>query len=97
MFRAIQDRLYYLFKEKKKPFLLMFDEAHELSATILNDLKMIMNYDFDSISCFTLVLAGEPRLAHILSKPIHEALRQRVVIHYSFSGLRSISIFEYPI
>jgi type II secretory pathway predicted ATPase ExeA len=87
MFRAIQDRLYHLFKEKKKPFILIIDEAHELSAAILKDLKMIMNHDYDSTNCFTLVLAGEPHLKHILEKPVHEALRQRIAIHYSFVGL----------
>ena len=87
MFKAIQDRLFHLFKEKKKPVLLIIDEAHELSAAILKDLKMIMNHDFDSVNCFTIVLAGEPHLNRILEKPIHEALRQRIAIHYSFSGL----------
>jgi type II secretory pathway predicted ATPase ExeA len=87
MFKAIQDRLFHLFKEKKKPFLLILDEAHELSSTILKDLKMIMNHDFDSVNCFTLILAGEPYLNRTLEKPIHEALRQRIVIHYNFSGL----------
>jgi len=95
MFKAIQDRLYHLFKEKKKPLLLIVDEAHELSATILKDLKMIMNYDFDSLNCFTLVLAGEPHLKHILEKPVHEALRQRIAIHYSFFGLSDTETKEY--
>ena len=97
MFKAIQDRLFHLFKEKKKPFLLILDEAHELSSSILKDLKMIMNHDFDSVCCFTLVLAGEPHLNHILEKPIHEALRQRIVIHYSFSGLSDAEIEQYAI
>jgi type II secretory pathway predicted ATPase ExeA len=87
MFKAIQERLFYLFKEKKKPFILIVDEAHELSTGILKDLKMIMNHDFDSVNCFTLVLAGEPHLNNILEKPIHEALRQRIAIHYNFEGL----------
>ena len=87
MFKAIQDRLFHLFKEKKKPLILIMDEAHELSAAILTELKMIMNYDFDSLNCFTLVLVGEPHLRNILEKPIHEALRQRIAVHYSFSGL----------
>ena len=95
MFRAIQDRLLHLFKEKKKPFILILDEAHELSAVILKDLKMIMNHEFDSINCFTLVLAGEPHLNHILEKPIHEALRQRVAVHYSFSGLSDNETEQY--
>ena len=95
MFRAIQDRLFHLYKEKKKPFLLLFDEAHEISDTILKDLKMIMNHDYDSTYCFTLVLAGEPHLNRILEKSIHEALRQRVAIHYTFSGLSDVETEQY--
>ena len=95
MFRAIQDRLYHLFKEKRKPFLLLCDEAHEFSTSILNDLKMIMNHDYDSINCFTLVLAGEPHLNRNLEKSVHEALRQRIAIHYSFSGLSDLETEQY--
>ena len=95
MFRAIQDRLYHLLKEKRKPFLLVFDEAHELSDSILKDIKMIMNHEYDSVNCFTLALVGEPHLTHILEKPIHEALRQRIAIHYSFSGLSDAEIEQY--
>jgi len=95
MFRAIQDRLYLLFKEKRKPFILIIDEAHELSAVILNDLKMIMNHDFDSVNCFTLILVGEPHLNRNLEKPVHEALRQRIAIHYSFSGLSDAETEQY--
>jgi type II secretory pathway predicted ATPase ExeA len=95
MFRAIQDRLFHLFKEKRKPFLLICDEAHEFSTAILNDLKMIMNYEFDSMNCFTLVLAGEPHLNRTLEKPVHEALRQRVAIHYSFAGLSDDETGQY--
>ena len=95
MFKVIQDRLFHLFKEKKKPLILILDEAQELSSAILKDLKMIMNHDFDSTNCFTLVLAGEPHLNRILEKPIHEALRQRVAIHYSFSGLSDAETEQY--
>jgi len=95
MFRAIQDRVFHMFKEKKKPFILVINEAHELSTAILNDLKMIMNHDFDSVNCFTLILAGEPRLNRTLEKQPHEALRQRVSIHYSFSGLSDEETGQY--
>ena len=95
MFKAIQDRLYHLFKDKKRPFLLLIDEAHELSTPILKDLKMILNYDYDSINCFTLILAGESYLKNTLEKPIHEALRQRIVIHYSFNGLSDLETEAY--
>jgi len=95
MFKAIQERLFHLFKEKKKPFLLIVDEAHELSTAVLKDLKMILNHDFDSVNCFTLALAGEPHLNNILEKPVHEALRQRIAIHYNFTGLSDAETEQY--
>jgi type II secretory pathway predicted ATPase ExeA len=95
MYRAIQERLYHLFKEKRKPFLLILDEAHELSTDILKDLKMIMNHDFDSVNCFTMVLAGEPHLNRTLEKAVHEALRQRVAVHYGFGGLSDQETEQY--
>lgn len=95
MFKSIQDRLYYLFKEKRRPLLLALDEAHELCPAVLKDLKMLTNHNFDSLNCFALILIGEPRLNHILDKPIHDALRQRVVIHYNFGGLSDSEVHDY--
>jgi len=95
MFRAIQDRIFHLFKERKKPFTLFLDEAHELSDIILKDLKMLMNFNYDSLHCFTLVLAGEPHFNRTLEKAIHESLRQRIVIHYGFSGLSDAETEQY--
>jgi len=95
MFKSIQDRLYYLYKERKKPLFLIVDEAHELSAAILKELKMIMNCEYDSLNCFSLVLVGEPHLNRTLEKSIHEALRQRIVIHYGFSGLSDSETKDY--
>lgn len=95
MFRAIQDRVYYLFKEKRQPLILIIDEAQYLSDGILKDLKMIMNHGFDSLNCFTLILCGEPRLNHLLEKPIHEALKQRITVHYHFQGLSDQELADY--
>jgi len=95
MFKAIQERLFLLFKEKRRPLVLAIDEAHDLDSRVLKDLKMIMNYAYDSLYCFTVVLLGEPHLNRILEKPIHEALRQRITIHYNFSGLSAEEANEY--
>jgi len=89
MFKSIQERIYYLYKEKKQPLLLALDEAQYLNPGILRDLKMILNQDCDSVNCFSLILIGEPYLNSILEKPIHEALKQRITVHYNFEGLSS--------
>lgn len=95
MFKAIQEQVYSLYKEKRQPLLLAVDEAQYLSTGILNDIKMLMNYGYDSLNCFTLVLCGEPHLNSILRRPVHEALRQRITVHYNFTGLGDSEAAQY--
>ncbi len=95
MFKAIQERVYYLYKEKKQPLVLAIDEAQYLNYSILRDLKMLMNYSYDSLNCFSLVLVGEPYLNHILEKQVHEALRKRVTVHYNYEGLSDQEVPDY--
>jgi type II secretory pathway predicted ATPase ExeA len=87
MFRQIQERLLHLLKEKRKSFILAIDESQYLNIHVLRDLKMLLNTHFDSLDCFTLILIGQPYLTSILEKPIHEALKQRIVVHYNYTGL----------
>ncbi|KAB3524774.1 ExeA family protein [Alkaliphilus serpentinus] len=95
MFKSIQDRIHYLYKERRKPLILAIDEAQYLSPGILKDLKMLMNHGYDSLNCFTLILAGEPHLNNTLEKPIHEALKQRITVHYNYQGLDDEVVKEY--
>lgn len=97
MFRAIQEQILYLYQEKKQPLLLAVDEAQYLSTGILEDIKMLMNYGYDSVNCFTLVLCGEPHLNSTLRKPVHEALRQRITVHYNFNGLTDAEAAQYVV
>ena len=95
MFKSIQERLYYLYKDKRQPLILAIDEAQYLSTGILKDLKMLMNFSYDSLNCFSLVLSGESYLNRTLEKPPHEALRQRITVHYDFQGLQADEIPQY--
>lgn len=97
MFKAIQEQVYYLYREKRQPLLLAIDEAQYLSNGILNDIKMLMNYGYDSVNCFTLILCGESHLNAILRKQIHEALRQRITIHYNYQGLSDAETIDYVV
>ncbi len=56
---------------------------------------MLMNYGYDSLNCFTLILYGEPHLNNTLRKPVHQALRQRGTVHYNFSGLSDSDVTQY--
>ena len=54
-----------------------------------------MNYGYDSVNCFTLILCGEVHLNNTLRKPVHEALRQRITVHYNFHGLSDQEVADY--
>lgn len=95
MFRSIQERLIYLLKEKRKTFILAVDESQYLSTGILRDIKMLLNTHFDSLDCFALVLIGQPFLGSILEKPVHESLKQRIVVYYNYEGLSADEAKEY--
>lgn len=43
MFRAIQEQVLYLYREKKQPLLLAIDEAQYLSTGILENIKMLIH------------------------------------------------------
>ena len=49
----------------------------------------------DSESHAVVILAGQTTLANTLSMTSHEALAQRVVINYTFTGLSKIEMSEY--
>jgi len=95
MFRDLQHCLDYLYMVKKIHCIVVIDEAQYLSAAILRDLKMLMNFDYDSRDRFSLVLCGQPLLADVLSRQIHEALKQRITVNYEFSGITEAEAKEY--
>jgi type II secretory pathway predicted ATPase ExeA len=67
---------------KGRYVLLVVDEAHLLSPELLNQLRFLLNSDMDSVSLITLVLLGQPDLAHKLRFAPYEALYQRIAVRF---------------
>jgi type II secretory pathway predicted ATPase ExeA len=95
MFKALQERIYHLYKEKRCPLILAIDEAQYLNSGILKDLRMLMNYQYDSLNWFIVILSGEPYLNHTLQMPVNEVLKQYITVHYNFSGLSPDEVEKY--
>ena len=95
MFREIQERIMYLVKEKKINVIIVIDEAQYLKTNILNDLKILFNFELDSKNYVSLILVGEPLLNNILSRNIYEALAQRITISYNMVGITKEELKEY--
>ena len=95
MFKVIQEQNTYLYKEKQQHLLLAIDVAQYLSTGILNDIKMLMNYGYDSVNYFTLILCGKSHLNDTLHNLVHEALRQQSTVHYNYAGLSDDEVPKY--
>lgn len=95
LFREIQSAIAVLALDRKITPVIILDEAQYLNSKILNDLKILMNFDFDSLNYAVLILTGTSLLNSTLSLKNHEALAQRIVINYLFQGLSSNDVRNY--
>ena len=66
---------------------MLCDEAHLLPYPALEQLPLLLNFDMDSSRQLTLLLAGQQLLRRTLTLQVHEALRQRICVHYHLEGL----------
>lgn len=86
-FRIIQDEITRLAIEKRKTPIIIIDEANYINNAILNDLKILFNFEMDSRDRAAILLTGLPTLNSTLKIGIHERLRQRIVMNYEIGGL----------
>jgi len=86
-FKIIQAEVSRLALDKRITPVFIIDEANYVSNAILNDLKMLFNFDMDSRDRAVVLLSGLPVLNHTLSLNIHEPLRQRIVMNYNLDVL----------
>lgn len=94
-FKQIQNRISTLYREQRVTPVFWIDEAQYLHHSILADLKLLMNFEMDSRNYAIMILSGLPSISSTLSLRIHEALYQRIVIHYSFQGIMQAQVKDY--
>ena len=94
MFKQIQEAIYGYFAKNITPVILV-DEVQFLSNSILDDFRLILNFDMDSKNPCIVIFCGQPKLVLQLERQTHEALRQRIAINYTFLGLSRSETKEY--
>ena len=94
MFKQIQEAIYTYASKNITPVIII-DEVQFISNSILDDLRLILNFEMDSKNLCISILCGQPKLVIQLSRQPHEALRQRISINYTFSGLSRTETQEY--
>lgn len=86
-FRAIQEEITRLSLEKRRTPVIIIDEANYISNAVLNDLKILFNFEMDSKDRAAILLVGLPQLNSTLRLGVHEPLRQRIIMNYNMEGL----------
>lgn len=86
-FKNIQRALKNIALENRKIPVIILDEANYMANSILNDLKMIFNFDMDSSDYAVVILSGLPTLSNNLKLKSNEPLRQRIVINSYIDSL----------
>lgn len=93
--REIKERVLKLARGQKVQPLLIVDDAHLLPTHVLDDLRLLTNFDADSRDDLTMVLCGHPQLEANLRLAINEALAQRIVLRVRLRSLHPEEVDSY--
>lgn len=66
---------------------LVIDEAQNLSLRVLEQIRMLSNFETDKSKLIQIILVGQPQLREKLAQPELEQLRQRIGVRYHISSL----------
>ncbi|WP_249536723.1 ATP-binding protein [Serpentinicella alkaliphila] len=86
-FKNIQAEINRYSIEKRITPVIIIDEANYINNAVLNDLKMLFNFDMDSKDRAVVILVGLPQLNNTLRLVANEPLRQRVTMNYNLDSL----------
>lgn len=86
-FRIIQKAIERYVMEKRMTPIFILDEANYMKNATLNDLKILFNFNMDSVNKAVILLAGLPQLNATLRLASHEPLAQRITMNYELHPL----------
>jgi general secretion pathway protein A len=69
---------------------IIIDEAHELSDYVLEEIRLLMNFESDNAKHLQIVLTGQPELREKLNQPNLRQLKQRVALRCNMHEFPSV-------
>jgi len=75
--------------------LIVIDEAQNLSAAALEELRMLSNLETEKSKLLQIVLVGQPDLRETLNSPALDQLRQRITVSYHLGRLDADDTHNY--
>jgi general secretion pathway protein A len=81
--------------ERDLPTLLIVDEAQNLSAEMLEEIRLLSNLETPTSKLLQIMLVGQPELVELLAKPELRQLRQRIVLRHSLRPFTKTEMEHY--
>src|ERR1700738_2372202 len=69
---------------------LIIDEAHGLSPFVLEEVRLLCNFESDTAKHLQIVLTGQPELRSVLNNPELRQLKQRVALRCDIKALPNV-------
>jgi type II secretory pathway predicted ATPase ExeA len=95
IFHQIQAAVNSLYADRHIIPVIVLDEIHLAANKILEDLRLLFNFQMDSQNPFVLILAGQNLIRSRLGLNINAPLRQRLAVKYFLQGLRPEELRDY--
>lgn len=74
---------------------LIIDEAHGLSPDVLEEIRLLSNFETSSEKLLQMILSGQPELRENLNRPQLRQLKQRISLRCSLKPLTAFEVNEY--
>ena len=82
-------------REASADVLLIIDEAQNLPAEVLEEIRMLSNIETETAKLIQIILLGQPELRRRLSLPELRQFRQRIVVTYHLMPLDRAEAVQY--
>jgi general secretion pathway protein A len=74
---------------------LIIDEAHGLPSPVLEEIRLLLNYETNSEKLLQMILCGQPELQAILNRPNLRQLKQRISLRCEIKPLSPFEVSKY--
>ncbi|MBD3647414.1 MAG: AAA family ATPase, partial [Pseudomonadales bacterium] len=81
--------------EADRRTVLIIDEAQNLSADVLEQLRLLTNLETNQRKLLQIILLGQPELLELLSQPELRQLSQRITARFHLDALNREEVAEY--
>ena len=74
---------------------IMIDEAQHLSPSVLEEIRLLSNFETDQAKLLQIVLVGQPNLDDVLRQPEMRQLNQRIARRFELQPLSESEVADY--